>query len=121
MFRPQPLHQLPKLPSHVVPACAACLEKQSGQTAPLLRFYAAGGSYLSPSRLPSIAPPRSFFSNIYWWPGAHGIVDSAPGLPSSHVVQRGSHNAKTLAHACFAKDNRKETMWFPCGSTRFQQ
>ena len=34
MFCPQPLHQLPKLPSHVVPECAACLEKQSGQTAP---------------------------------------------------------------------------------------
>ena len=44
MFRPQPLLQLPKLPSHVVPECAACLEKQSGQTAPLLKFYAAGGA-----------------------------------------------------------------------------
>ena len=44
MLCPQPLLQLPKLPSHVVPECAACLEKQSGQTAPLLKFYAAGGA-----------------------------------------------------------------------------
>ena len=44
MFCPRPLHQLPKLPSHVVPECAACLEKQSGQTDPLLKFYAAGGA-----------------------------------------------------------------------------
>ena len=35
MFCPQPLLQLPQLPSNVVPECAACLEKQSGQTAPL--------------------------------------------------------------------------------------
>ena len=34
MFRPQPLHQLPKLPSHVVSECAACLEKRSRQNAP---------------------------------------------------------------------------------------
>ena len=44
MLCPQPLLQLPKLPSHVVPECAACLEKQSGQTAPPLKFYAAGGA-----------------------------------------------------------------------------
>ena len=25
-------------------------------------------------------------SNIYWWPGAHGIVDFAPDVPSNRVV-----------------------------------
>ena len=98
MFCPQPLLQLPKLPSHVVPECAACLEKQSGQTAPLLNILVAGRSWNRGFR------PRLPFKSC-----------------GSCVVQRGSNNAKTLAHACFAKAKRKETMWFPCGSTRFQQ
>ena len=32
------------------------------------------------------APPGSLFSNIYWWSGIHGIVDSAPGFPPNDVV-----------------------------------
>ena len=90
MFHPRPLHQLPKLPSHVFSECAACLEKRSRQTAPFKILgrrrscQAAGPSALH--CLPATAPPGSFFSNINWWPGAHGIVDSAPDFPSNHVV-----------------------------------
>ena len=88
MFRPQPLHQLPKLPSHVLSEGAPCLEP------PPLKILSHRKSCLSqavtgPSalhRLLFTASPGSFFSNIYWWPGAHGIVDFAPDVPSNRVV-----------------------------------
>ena len=90
MLCPRPLHQLPELPSHIFSECAAWPReaKQTDRPFKILgrrrSCQAAGPSALH--CLPSTAPPGSFFSNIYWWPGAHGIVDSAPGFPSNHVV-----------------------------------
>ena len=46
MFRPQPLHQLPKLPSHVLSEGASCLEP------PPLKILSRRGSCLSLARLP---------------------------------------------------------------------
>ena len=77
MFRPQPLHQLPKLPSYV-------LSEPLLNSKPQKKLPVTGPSALH--RLLFTASPGSFFSNIYWWPGAHGIVDFAPDVPSNRVV-----------------------------------
>ena len=42
VFRPQPLHQLPKLPCHVCPACARGLPREAN-----LKLLLAGASFLT--------------------------------------------------------------------------
>ena len=100
MFCPQPLLQLHELPSHVVPECAACLEKQSGQTAPPFKILRRRGSYLSPSRLPlTVCPPLP-----------------RPGL--SLVIYIGG---RALMESWIPPQASLQVMRFLCGSAWFQQ
>ena len=104
MFRPQPLHQLPKLPSHVLSEGASCLEP------PPLKILSRRGSCLSLARLPFTvcsSLPRPGLSLVIYI-GGRAVMELwiRPRLPfkscGSCVVQRGSNNAEALAHACFA-------------------
>ena len=119
MFRPQPLHQLPKLPSHVLSEGAPCLEP------PPLKILSRRKSGLSLHRLLFTASPGFFFSNIYWWPGAHGIVDFAPNVLSNRMVPVWFNVVPTMPKCWHMLVSLKpkcvETMRFPCGSTWFQR
>ena len=94
MFRPQPLHQLPKLPSHVLSEGASCLEP------PLLKILSRRGSCLSLARLPFT------------------VCSSLPRPGLSLVIYIGGRALMELwisAHTCL------HIVWFLCGSTWFQQ
>ena len=94
MFRPQPLHQLPKLPSHVLSEGASCLEP------PPLKILSRRGSCLSLARLPFT------------------VCSSLPRPGLSLVIYIGGRALMELwisAHTCL------HIVWFLCGSTWFQQ
>ena len=66
--------------------------------------------------LPATAPPGSFFSNIYWWPGARGIVDSAPDFPSNHVVPVWFNVVPTMPKRWHVLVSRRPNDEKQCGS-----
>ena len=120
MFCPRPLHQLPKLPSHMSLNVQPASRNEAAKPPPS-KILSRGGSYhaAGPSALhclPSMAPPGSFFSDIYWWPGAHGIVDSAPDFPSNHVVPVWFNVVPTMPKRWHVLVSRRPNDEKQCGS-----
>ena len=94
MFRPQPLHQLPKLPSHVLSEGASCFKP------PPFKILGHGESYLSLARLPFT------------------VCSSLPRPGLSLVIYIGG---RALMELWILPQMCLQIVWFLCGSTWFQQ
>ena len=94
MFRPQPLHQLPKLPSYVLSQGAPCLEP------PPLKILSHRKSCLSLARLPFT------------------VCSSLPRPGLSLVIYIGS---RALMELRISPQTCLQIVWFLCGSTWFQR
>ena len=95
MFRPQPLHQLPKLPSHVLSEGASCLEPP-----PLKILSRRKSCCLSLARLPFT------------------VCSSLPRPGLSLVIYIGG---RALMELWISPQTCLQIVWFLCGSTWFQR
>ena len=95
MFRPQPLHQLPKLPSNVPSEGASCLEPP-----PLKILSRRKSCCLSLARLPFT------------------VCSSLPRPGLSLVIYIGG---RALMELRISPQTSLQIVWFLCGSTWFQR